>query len=45
VVERYARFAPDHLAKAANRLDPMFGGNDLATLEIQKGSADRANPL
>jgi len=45
MVERYAHLAPDHLAKAANRLDPLLGGYDLATLEKQKGSAERANPL
>ncbi len=33
MVERYAHLAPDHLAKAANRLDPLLGGYDLATLE------------
>ncbi len=25
MVERYAHLAPDHLAKAAHRLDPMLG--------------------
>jgi integrase len=33
MVERYAHLAPDHLAKAANRLDSLFGGYDLATPE------------
>jgi integrase len=33
MVERYAHLAPDHLAKAANRLDALFGGYDLATSE------------
>ena len=45
IVERYAHFAPDHLAKAANRLDSLLGGYDLATLEKEKGSAEGANPL
>jgi len=33
MVERYADLAPNHLAKAANKLDPLLGGYDLATLE------------
>ena len=33
MVERYAHLAPDHLARAANRLDYMFDGYDLATLQ------------
>ena len=33
MVERYAHLAPDHLAKAANRLDSLLGGYDLATSE------------
>jgi len=45
MVERYAHLAPDHLAKAAHRLDSLLGGYDLATLEKEKGSAERANPL
>ncbi len=45
MVERYAHLAPDHLAKAANRLDSLLGGYDLATLENGKGSAEGANPL
>jgi integrase len=45
MVERYAHLAPDHLAKAANRLDSLLGGYDLATLEKEKGSAEGANPL
>jgi len=32
MVERYAHLAPDHLATAANRLDSLLGGYDLATL-------------
>ena len=40
MVERYAHLAPDHLAKAANRLDPLLGDYDLATLEKEKGSAE-----
>jgi hypothetical protein len=39
MVERYAHLAPDHLAKAANRLDPLLSGYDLATLQKEKGSA------
>ena len=45
MVERYAHLAPDHLARAANRLDSMLGGYDLATLKNEKGSAEGANPL
>ena len=45
MVERYAHLAPDHLAKAANRLDSLLGGYDLATLEKDEGSAEGANPL
>jgi len=45
MVERYAHLAPDHLARAANRLDSLFGGYDLATLEKKEGLAERANPL
>jgi len=40
MVERYAHLAPDHLAKAANRIDSLLGGYDLATLEKAKGSAE-----
>jgi hypothetical protein len=43
-----ARQAPRsslYLAKAANRLDSLLGGYDLATLEKGKGSAEIANPL
>ncbi|HTR59328.1 MAG TPA: site-specific integrase, partial [Casimicrobiaceae bacterium] len=36
MVERYAHLAPDHLAQAANRLDPLLGGYDLATLQQQE---------
>ena len=32
MVERYAHLAPDHLAHAASRLNPMFAGYDLATV-------------
>src|SRR5437764_2652383 len=35
MVERYAHLAPDHLAQAANRLDSLLGGYDLATSEQQ----------
>ena len=45
MVERYAHLAPDHLAKAANRLDSLLGGYDLATPEKEKGSAEDAKPL
>jgi integrase len=45
MVERYAHLAPDHLAKAANRLDSVFGGYVSATSETEKGSAQDANPL
>jgi len=45
MVERYAHLAPDHLAKAANRLNSLLGGYDLATLGKEKGSAKVANPL
>jgi integrase len=45
MVERYAHLAPDHLAKAANRLDSLIGGYDLATLQKEKGSAEGAKPL
>jgi integrase len=38
MVERYAHLAPDHLAQAANRLDPLLSGYDLATPEKQKGA-------
>jgi hypothetical protein len=37
MVERHAHLAPDHLAKAANRLDSLLGGYDLATLEKKQG--------
>src|SRR5438477_7688333 len=36
MVERYAHLAPDHLAKAAGRLDSLLGGYDLATPEVPK---------
>ena len=41
MVERYAHLAPDHLAKAANRLDSLLGGYDLATLEKEKGVSEQ----
>ena len=41
MVERYAHLAPDHLAAAANRLDPLLGGYDLATLEKKKGVSEQ----
>jgi integrase len=37
MVARYAHLAPDHLATAANRLDSLLGGYDLATSEETKG--------
>jgi integrase len=39
--ERYAHLAPDHLAKAASRLDSLFGGYDLATPEKEKRPISR----
>jgi hypothetical protein len=33
MVERCGHLAPDHLAKAANRIDSLLGGYNLATLE------------
>jgi hypothetical protein len=45
MVERYAHLAPDQLATAANRLDALLGGYDLATPEKEKGSASNANPF
>jgi hypothetical protein len=45
MVERYAHLAPDHLAKAANKLDSLFASYDPATLEKGKGSPENANPL
>ena len=41
MVERYAHLAPDHLAKAANRLDSLLSGYDLATLEKKKGVSEQ----
>jgi hypothetical protein len=37
MVERYAHRAPDHLAKAAGRLDALFDGYDRATPEKAEG--------
>ncbi len=34
MVERYAHLAPDHLASAANRIDSLLGGYDLATSDV-----------
>ena len=45
MVERYAHLAPDHLARAASRIDPLLGGYDFATPEKGKESATDANPL
>jgi integrase len=39
MVERYAHLAPDHLAKAANRLDSLLGGYDLATPAKAEGQS------
>jgi integrase len=44
MVERYAHLTPDHLAKAASRLDPLLGGYDLATLKKDKGPIRRSTP-
>ena len=41
MLERYAHLAPDHLAKAANRLDSLPGGYGLATLEAKKGASEQ----
>jgi len=41
MVERYAHLAPDHLAKAAGRLDSVLGGYDLATPAAAKGRVAR----
>jgi integrase len=41
MVERYAHLSPDHLATAANRLDSLLGGYDLATLEKKRGASER----
>lgn len=37
MVERYAHLAPDHLANAASRIDPLLGGYDLTTPESTRG--------
>ena len=41
MVERYAHLAPDHLAKAAKRLDSVLDGYDLATVEKEKGVSEQ----
>ncbi len=41
MVERYAHLAPDHLATAANRIDPLLEGYDLAALEKKKGVSEQ----
>jgi hypothetical protein len=41
MVERYAHLAPDHLARAANRIDAILSGYDLATLEKEKGVSEQ----
>lgn len=40
MVERYAHLAPDDLAQAAVRIDPLLEGYDFATPEKEKGSAE-----
>jgi integrase len=44
MVERYAHLAPDHLAKAAGRLDPMLDGYGLATPETERERVFRLTP-
>ena len=44
MVERYAHLAPDHLARAANCLDSMFRGYDLATRGKDKRQANTLTP-
>jgi integrase len=44
MVERYAHLAPDHLAKAAGRLDSLLAGYDLATSEKEKGPVLGSTP-
>ena len=41
MVERYAHLGPDHLAKAANRIDLLLEGYNFATSEKEKGSAEK----
>ena len=41
MVERYAHLAPDHLTKAASRIDSLLGGYDLATPEAAEAPANR----
>jgi len=45
MIERDAHLAPDHLAKAAGRLDPLLGDYDLATSAAAKGASRSANAL
>ena len=45
MVERYAHLAPDHLAKAATRIDSLLNGYDLATPAKEKGLAIKLTPL
>jgi len=40
MVERYAHLAPDDLAQAAVRIDPLLGVYDFATPEKEKGISD-----
>jgi integrase len=40
MVERYAHLAPDDLAQAALRIDPLLEGYSVATPEKEKGSAE-----
>jgi len=44
MVERYAHLAPDHLARAAERLDSLLGGYDLATPGKQSGPSPQSTP-
>jgi hypothetical protein len=43
MVERYAHLAPDHMAVAANRIDSVLGGYDLATEEKKVSACSRHN--
>jgi len=41
MAERYTYLVPDHLAKAANRIESLVGGYDLATLEKPVSACSR----
>jgi hypothetical protein len=45
MVERYAHLSHDHLARAANRIDPLLGGYDSATPQKGKEPAADANAM